>query len=109
MVDGIAECTVVDDIALGSYRCRKPGRYARLKILEISNIFPAAVVASRVGSLSDETLARLRKGMLDTNKTALGKQMLTLWRMTGFENVPDDYDQVLTEVAKHYSPLEQAK
>jgi hypothetical protein len=46
---------------------------------------------------------------MNANRTALGRQ-LTLWRLTGFEQVPPDYDRTLTEIVKAYpSPLPSGK
>jgi hypothetical protein len=61
-----------------------------------------AVIAFRAGFLDEATLARVREGMIHVNRTAAGKQLMTLWKLTGFEPVPPDYDQTLTEIVKVY-------
>jgi ABC-type phosphate/phosphonate transport system substrate-binding protein len=104
VVDNILQAAVVDGVALDSFKRRKPGRFARLKIIQESEIFPAAVVAYHPGALDDTTLQRFRDGMVNAQKTALGRQLLTLWKLTGFEAVPDDYEETLAAIAKAYPP-----
>jgi ABC-type phosphate/phosphonate transport system substrate-binding protein len=104
VVEGISEATVVDGVSLERYKKQKPGRYAKLKILETSETFPAAVVAYRPGVLPEATLNRFRTGMINANRTVGGKELLTLWKLTGFEAVPQDYEQTLTDIAKTYPP-----
>jgi ABC-type phosphate/phosphonate transport system substrate-binding protein len=102
VVDGAVEAAVVDGIALDSYRRRKPARFARLKAIQRSEAFPAAVVAYHPGVLDEATLRRFREGMLNANKTALGRQMMTLWKLTAFEPVPADYEQTMANILKMY-------
>ena len=110
VVDGVAQVCVVDGVSLDCYKRRKPGRFAKLKILQSSEIFPAAVVAFRTAVLDDVMRARLRVGLMNANRTALGRELMTLWKLTGFEQVPPDYDQTLTEIVKAYpAPLSSSK
>ena len=32
------------------------------------------------------------------------KRVLMLWKMTGFEAIPEDYEQTLIDIAKVYPP-----
>jgi ABC-type phosphate/phosphonate transport system substrate-binding protein len=109
VVEGQVDATVVDGLALECYRRRKPGRFAKLKVVESSETFPAAVVAYCPGCLDDTTLNRFRTGLLGASKSMLGKQLLTLWKLTGFEPVPDDYEQTLAAIAKAYPPPAETK
>jgi ABC-type phosphate/phosphonate transport system substrate-binding protein len=102
VVDGVVQAALVDGVSLECYQRRKPGRYARLKVLERSEVFPAAVVAYHPGSVDEATLRRFREGLINANKGALGRQFLTLWKLTGFEPVPADYEKTLTEILKAY-------
>ncbi len=104
VVDGVVQVTVVDGVSLDCYKRRKPGRYAKLKIVETSEVFPAAVVAYRAGGLDDAVLKRFREGMMNANRTILGRQMLNLFKLTGFEPVPPDYEQTLVDIVKAYPP-----
>jgi ABC-type phosphate/phosphonate transport system substrate-binding protein len=104
VVDGVVQACLVDDVCLECYKRRKPGRFAKLKIVQSSEIFPAAVVAFRPGVLETATLQRFREGMINANRTTMGRQLMTLWKLTGFEQVPPDYDQTLTDIVKVYPP-----
>jgi ABC-type phosphate/phosphonate transport system substrate-binding protein len=104
VVDGVVQATVVDGVSLDAYKRRKPGRFARLQILQESEVFPAAVVAYQPGTLNEETLQRFRAGLLNAQQTALGRQLLVLWNLTAFETVPEDYERILATITKAYPP-----
>ncbi len=110
VVDRLVQATVVDGVSLECYQRRKPGRFAKLKIVQQSEVFPAAVVAYRPGTLSEATLQRFRQGMLNANQNLLGRQLLTLWKLTGFQPVPADYEQTLADIVKAYpAPAKDVK
>lgn len=104
VVDGLADAVVVDSVSLECYRRRKAARLARLKVLQQSETFPAAVVAYHPGALDDDTFTKFRDGMINANKGALGRQFLTLWKLTGFEPIPNDFDQTVAAIVKAYPP-----
>ena len=39
---------------------------------------------------------------MTANRTIIGRQIFTLFKLTSFEPVPKDYDQVLSDIAKIY-------
>jgi ABC-type phosphate/phosphonate transport system substrate-binding protein len=102
VVNDTVKACVVDNVSYDSYKRRKPGRFAKLKIVQSSEVFPAAVIAFRPGSLNEATLRQFREGMINANRSALGRQLMTVWKLTGFEEVPHDYDQILLEIVKVY-------
>jgi ABC-type phosphate/phosphonate transport system substrate-binding protein len=102
VVEGQIQATVVDSVALECYKVRKPGRFARLKVIQSSEIFPAAVVAYQPGQLSAATLKKFRDGMMTANQTVLGRQLMTLWKLSAFEPVPTDYEETLINIVKAY-------
>ena len=102
VVDGVVQAAIVDGVSLACYERRKPARFNQLKAIQRSELFPAAVVAHRPGTLDDATLNRFREGLIQANKGALGRQFLTLWKLTAFEPVPADYEQTLAEILKAY-------
>jgi ABC-type phosphate/phosphonate transport system substrate-binding protein len=104
VVDRLVQAAIVDNVSLDCYKRRKPGRFEKLKIVQTSEVFPAAVVAYRLGALDEPTLKRFREGMANANQTLLGRQLLTLWKLTAFEAVPDDYEQTCTEIVRAYPP-----
>jgi ABC-type phosphate/phosphonate transport system substrate-binding protein len=109
VVDRVVQVTVTDRATLEAYKQRKPGRFRQLKAVAHSQSFPPAVVAYYEGALDKATLRRVRKGLLNAAKKEKGRTMLTLFRLTGFERVPADLDQVLTNTRKAYPPPAQNK
>jgi ABC-type phosphate/phosphonate transport system substrate-binding protein len=112
VVEGTAQAAIVDAGALESYKANKPGRAKLLKMLLLSEAFPSAVIAYNPDSVNPAVnaaaLARFRAGLLGARKTADGKKLLQMCRITSFEELPDDYEDVFTEIAKAY-PLPPAK
>jgi ABC-type phosphate/phosphonate transport system substrate-binding protein len=104
VVDGQVGAVVVDGVALAAYRKLKPGCAARLRTLLESEAFPCAVVAYQPGQLSEGFLRSFRDGMIAAKTTRRGQQLLQMCRITGFEAAADDYDRLLTEIAKAYPP-----
>jgi len=107
LADGKVQAVIVDSVALDSYQKRKPARFAKLKSVEKSEMFPAAVIAYRAGSFDEATIKRLEDGLLDGQKTALGRQLLMLWKLKSLESVPSDFDQALNKILKVYPPPER--
>ncbi len=108
VIDGTAQCAVVELIALEAYKTNKPGRAKLVKALLTSEAFPAAVIAYNPTSVNPTVdaaaLERFRQGLLGARKTADGKKLLQMCRITSFEEVPTDYEQVFTDIAKAYPP-----
>jgi ABC-type phosphate/phosphonate transport system substrate-binding protein len=104
VVDRSVQAVVVDDVAWECYQRRKPGRFELLKDLLHSESFPDTVVVYHAGVFEDAILQRFRDGLIKADNTPLGRQLLTLWFMTAFEQIPDNYSQLLTEIAKAYPP-----
>jgi ABC-type phosphate/phosphonate transport system substrate-binding protein len=102
VVDGTVEAAVVDSVALECYKRGKPGRFESLRVVIESEKFPAGVVVYCPGTLSEKELTKFRDGLLNCHKTILGRQLLTLWKLTGFETIPDDYEENLTDIIKAY-------
>jgi ABC-type phosphate/phosphonate transport system substrate-binding protein len=99
---GKADAALIDGVALDCYKKLRAPLYAKLKCIQKSGVFPAAVVAYRTGAVDKKTLRRFKAGMVSANQSARGRQMLMLASMTGFEPVPDDYQEILDQVAKIY-------
>lgn len=104
VAEGVAEAGLVDNVTWDWYCKNKPKRTAKLRVALQSEKFPATVVAYYPGNLDDKTAKLLRKGMLNAHENATGKQLMSLWKMTGFEEVPKDFEQSLKEIAKAYPP-----
>jgi ABC-type phosphate/phosphonate transport system substrate-binding protein len=104
VVDGTVKATVADRAALESFKRRKPGRFRQLKEVAKSPPFPPGVVAYFGSNLAKSTLERFRKGMLNANRTERGETMLNLFGLSGFEDVPNDFERVLARTRKAYPP-----
>ena len=102
LVDDELQAVVVDDVALECYQSRKPGRFSQLKDLCHSEWFPDTIVAYTPGVFDKTNLDRLRRGLMTADKCAIGRQLLTLWLMTAFENLPEDFDKMLADISKAY-------
>lgn len=109
VVDGKAQAGVMERAALEAYKRRKPGRFAQLKEIGHSRPFPPTVIAYVDGNLDGATLERFRKGLIGANRKERGQALLTLFRLTGFETVPEDFSRVLAETGKAYLQDEKAR
>jgi ABC-type phosphate/phosphonate transport system substrate-binding protein len=101
---GAAAAAIIDDGDLELYRSQYPEYFAKIKVLLQSEAFPCAVIAYYPGKLSQSQLERFREGMLSAKETQQGRQMMQLCRISRFEDVPDDFDQMLADIAKAYPP-----
>ena len=104
VADGTIDAALVEQVPLECYKRRKPARKERLQVLAQSELFPASVVAYRANALDRATLVRFREGMLRAHRSALGMQILTLWKLTGFVTVPVDYQEKLRSIVVSYPP-----
>jgi ABC-type phosphate/phosphonate transport system substrate-binding protein len=102
VVDGIVNATVIDQAGLEAYKRRKPGRFAKLKLIAQSIPFPSPVIAYKDKDLDAATLETFRAGLIKASERERGKKMLTMFRLTGFEAIPDDFSKVVDETRKKY-------
>jgi ABC-type phosphate/phosphonate transport system substrate-binding protein len=104
VADGKVAGAVIETVPLECYKRRKPGRFAELSVAAASEVFPASVVVCHRGALPDEVIRRFREGMLNGQNTAIGRQLLMLWRVGGFETIPADYQTICRNIVKDYPP-----
>lgn len=102
LVDRRFDALVINGVSLESYERRKPGRFAKVKVIQTSETFPPTVIAYRPGSMTTEKLKQFQDGLLNAHQTALGRQLMTLWRLTAFEKVPSDFDDLTSQIVKYY-------
>lgn len=102
VVDGVVQVTVVDNTALEAFKRRKPGRAVKLKEIQKSEVFPSPVIAYHEGTMDEGNLAKTREDLLGANDDAEGKRFLTLWKLTRFDKVPEDFEKTLEACAKSY-------
>jgi ABC-type phosphate/phosphonate transport system substrate-binding protein len=99
-----AHAAVVDEVDWDDFKKNNPVQAANLRPLVSSEPFPCALVAYLPGHLNNKLAAKFKEGMLQAHKQPQGKDMLKVMRITGFEDVPDDFDKQLAAVAKAYPP-----
>jgi ABC-type phosphate/phosphonate transport system substrate-binding protein len=104
LVDGKVQAVAADRAALEAYKRRKPGRFNQLKEVAKSQPFPPAVVAYQEGVLDEATLRKFRDGLLRASRTDRGETLLTQFKLTGFEAVPQDLNRVLAQTREAYPP-----
>lgn len=106
---GRVAATVVDSCFLDWYREQKAARFALLKKLDESEAFPAAVVAYNPETVEPAVLDRLREGLLNASKNARGQNILSFCQITRFEPPSQDFDQLLTDIARSYPATADTK
>src|SRR5439155_5045922 len=79
------QAAVVDGAALQCFQVRNPGRFKMIKVIDRSEQFPESVVAIWQGALQANVVDRFKHGMANARQTPLGRQMLSLLAMAGFE------------------------
>jgi ABC-type phosphate/phosphonate transport system substrate-binding protein len=104
VIEGAAQAAVIDDADLTAYRKQYPQYSARVKDLKQSEPFPCAVIAYYPGTLSEELAERFRTGMLAAKSSRQGRQMMQMCRITSFEEVPADFEQMLSDIVMAYPP-----
>jgi ABC-type phosphate/phosphonate transport system substrate-binding protein len=96
------QAVLVDDNSLDLYGQVHPGRHAGLRALTSAEGFPPAVLAYREGGLDQTALGKLKKGLINVSTTVRGKEQLVNWRLSGFEEVPANYESMLADILKRY-------
>jgi ABC-type phosphate/phosphonate transport system substrate-binding protein len=104
VVDGNVQAAVVERTALEAYQRRKPGRFDELKTIVQSEAMPPMLAAYYDGMIDAATLRRFQERLTTVHKKKQGEEMLTLFRLTGFTEVPADLDGVLADTLKKYPP-----
>lgn len=104
VVEGKAAAALVSESAVNVYKAQKPGRFNRLRILEESPDFPAAVLVYRTEADRAAERQKFRDALLKAHETPEGRQTLTLWRLSSFQEVPKDYEGVVDAIVKKYPP-----
>lgn len=107
VIDGAAQVTVVGNAALDVYRERKPGRFKRLRVLEESPAIAPTVIVYNIFEANDEVIKNFRESLFSADQTAEGKQTLNLWRISGFQDVPRDFDSQVADLIKRYPMAEK--
>lgn len=99
---GDDKAALVDIAAMEGYRSLQPGAYKTLRVLELSEEFPPAVVAYHKGMLTDAEVEQIRKGLSGAAKTPSGKMLMTMWNLKGFTAADEAYTKATDEILKAY-------
>jgi ABC-type phosphate/phosphonate transport system substrate-binding protein len=102
VVDETDQAAVVDRLSLEAYERRKPGRFARLKMLSESKPMPPALIAYYDGNLDPATVTRLRNDLIKAREQEQGEHLLMLFRLTSFAAPSPDFERVLADTRKIY-------
>ncbi len=104
VASGRVQATVVDGDAWTNYQWVNPGRAAKLRTLLQSEQFPTGVIAYKEGVLPPADLKRFKDGLTSAHQNAGGLQLMMLWKMSRFEDIPADYQQHLADIVRAYPP-----
>lgn len=104
VVEGVSDAALVDNVTWEWYKKNKPGRTAKLRPAIASEKFPATVIGYYPANLDAATVKSFRQGMVHASDTEQGKQLMSLWQMKGFQEVPKDYEESLKFTLKNYPP-----
>jgi len=102
VIDGKSACTVMDGLKLKIYENIYPGKFKNLKILCQSEVIPNTCIAIKKGELDPRTIEKFQRALINASTDAIGKPMLSTWRLKGFTAVPVDYDEQIKVISKIY-------
>jgi ABC-type phosphate/phosphonate transport system substrate-binding protein len=102
VIDGDADLTVSDLGAWNYFQKLYPGPSQNLKVLCQSEVFPATVIAYKKNALTEETVKKLRTGLLAAHESAKGGALMRTIKMDKFEALPASYDDSLKAIQKAY-------
>jgi len=106
--DGKVQCAVIDEVSWQCYKGVKSGPAKRLKVLSQSEVFPAGVIAYYDGGLDQATLNCVTRGLADATKNRKAIEIMSLFKITSFEEVPEDYADTLANIRRLYPPPPEA-
>jgi ABC-type phosphate/phosphonate transport system substrate-binding protein len=104
VIDGEADVTVADHAAWNYYQKLYPGGSQNIRVLSRSEMFPPTVIAYKGGALSNETVKRLREGLLTAHQGSRTSKIMNLIKVEKFDEVPVGYDEALKACLKAYPP-----
>ncbi|MGL6097182.1 MAG: phosphate/phosphite/phosphonate ABC transporter substrate-binding protein [Fimbriiglobus sp.] len=102
VITGDSAAALVDAAALAGYQSLQPGAFKHLRVLLQSEPFPPAVIAYRKDLLDEATAGKIKSGMTQAHQMIVGKPLLALWNLRGFEEIPADYAAQLEAVRRAY-------
>jgi ABC-type phosphate/phosphonate transport system substrate-binding protein len=104
VLNGRIQAAVVDGAAWENYQWLNPANAGKLRSLMKSEPFPTGVIVYKEGGLPASELKKFKDGLMTAHQRHEGLQLMMLWKMSRFEEVPADYQQTLSEIARAYPP-----
>ncbi len=102
VLDGKARGAMVTGAGIDVFRERKPGRARKLKVINESPDFPPATVMYHASNADKEALEKFKKALLTANDKPEGNRVLTLFKLKGFEVLPEGFEKQVAEIAKAF-------
>ena len=102
VLDGKARGALVTAAGMDVFKERKPGRAKKLKMINESPDFPPATVMYHASHADKEALEKFKKALLTANDKPEGNRVLTLFKLKGFEVVPEGFEKQIAETAKAF-------
>jgi len=102
VLDGKARGAMVTAAGMDVFKERKPGRAKKLKVINESPDFPPATVMYHTDNVDKAGLEKFKKALLNANDKPEGSRVLTLFKLKGFEVLPEGFEKQVTEIAKRF-------
>ena len=103
VLDGKARGAIVTAAGSDVFKERKgPARAKKLKVVHESPEFPQATVMYHDKYADKGALEKFKKALLTSTEKPEGARVLTLFKLKGFETVPDHYEKLVAETAKAF-------
>jgi len=102
VLDGKARGAMVTAAGFDVFKERKPGRAKKLKVIHESPDFPPATVMFHEKQADKAALEKFKKALLGANDKPEGSRVLTLFKLKGFELLPEGFEKQVTETAKGF-------
>ncbi|MFT3882678.1 MAG: PhnD/SsuA/transferrin family substrate-binding protein [Gemmatales bacterium] len=102
VLDGKARGAMVTGAGFDVFKERKPGRAKKLKVIHESPDFPPATVMYHEKQADKAALEKFKKALLGANDKPEGSRVLTLFKLKGFETLPEGFEKQVTETAKGF-------
>lgn len=108
VLDGKARGAIVTAAGMDTFKERKgPARAKKFKTLHESPDFPPATVMYHAGKADKGSLDKFRDALLKANDKPEGSRVLTLFRLKGFEAVPENFEKQVTEIGKAFPRVKE--
>jgi hypothetical protein len=99
------DAVIVDTVSLEFYKQENGPRFEKnLRVLHQSEPFPPPVIVYKEGNLSAATLGTMRDGLLRAHTNRKCDELLAMWQIRGFEQIPSNYQELLGNSVKSYVP-----